>query len=363
MKNSETLFQSVSKHGVAFKNRIAMAPMTRSRAIGNVPNSLIAEYYAQRASAGLIITEGTAPSRDGIGYARTPGLYSEEQVEAWQLVTDAVHKNGGKIFAQLMHVGRISHEANKPEGGRTVAPSTLAAAGEMWTDALGMQPNATPIALSTAEVKQTIKDFVKASENAVASGFDGVEFHSANGYLFEQFLNPNTNTRTDEYGGSVENRIRFLLEVVEGTVKAIGKEKVGVRVSPYGTFNDMLPYADVFETYSLIASELSKLDILYLHIAFVPRVKEMSGTLLPAIRKNFKNILILNGGYDAAKAAHALEHDGADMISFGSTFISNPDLPYRLQHSLELSSGNPQTFYSPGEAGYTDYSFAGKVLN
>jgi N-ethylmaleimide reductase len=175
-------------------------------------------------------------------------------------------------------------------------------------------------------------------------------------------LNPNTNTRTDEYGGSIENRIRLLLEVVEGTVKAIGKEKVGVRVSPHGTFNDMLPYAEVFNTYSLISTELSKLDILYLHIAFAPRVKDADSTLLPAIRKNFKNILMLNGGYNAENAAYSLEHDGADMISFGSTFISNPDLPHRLQHGLELSSADPQTFYTPGQLGFTDYSIAQPVL-
>ncbi|MEO5975905.1 MAG: alkene reductase [Chryseolinea sp.] len=362
MKINNKLFQSVSKHGIEFANRIAMAPMTRSRAIGHIPNKLIAEYYAQRATAGLIITEGTSPSVDGLGYARTPGIYSKEQIEQWRLVTDAVRGNNGRIFVQLMHVGRISHGSNKPAGGRTVAPSGIMATGEMWTDTLGMQPHTAPAELSNADVKQTIQDFIKASKNAIASGFNGVEFHGANGYLFEQFLNPNTNTRTDEYGGSIENRMRFLIEAVEGTVKAIGKEKVGVRISPHGTFNDMLPYNEVFKTYTLLAAELSKLDILYLHIAFASRVKQMDSTLLPDIRKNFKNILMLNGGYNAESAAHSLDHEGADMISFGSTFISNPDLPHRLQYDLELSSANPQTFYTPGEAGLTDYPTAQPVM-
>lgn len=237
---SNKLLSPFSKGGLELKNRIVMAPMTRSRAENkNTPNALMAAYYEQRAGAGLIITEGTAPSPNGLGYARIPGAYRDSQVEGWRLVTDAVHRKDTKIFLQLMHTGRVSHRLNMPGGAEIVAPSAVASKGNMWTDQEGMQPLPMPKAMSSEEVQKAIQEHVQASENAIKAGFDGVEIHGANGYLLEQFLNPGVNQRTDEYGGNVNNRTRFVLETVTAVAEAIGKEKVGIRLSPYGTFGDM----------------------------------------------------------------------------------------------------------------------------
>ena len=220
---------------IELKNRIVMAPMTRSRAIGNLANSLIAEYYTQRADAGLIITEGTSPSPDGLGYSRIPGMYTDAQVESWKAVTDAVHAGGGKIFMQIMHTGRISHTANMPEGATVKGASPIAADSQMWTDTDGMQPTPTPEEIT--DIPALIAEYVHSAQSAIAAGFDGVEVHSANGYLPMQFLSPASNQRTDNYGGSAENRNRFVLEVTEAIANAIGKEKTGIRLSPYNSFN------------------------------------------------------------------------------------------------------------------------------
>jgi N-ethylmaleimide reductase len=354
--NRKNLFSVVNKHGVQFNNAIAMAPMTRSRAINFLPNDLMVKYYEQRASAGLIITEGNSPSPNGLGYARTPGIYTNEQILAWKKITEAVHAKDGKIFTQLMHVGRVAHSANTPSGSKILAPSAITAKGEMWTDSLGLQKMEQPHAMTLEDIQNTIDEFVQGAKNSIDAGFDGVELHGANGYLLEQFLNPHSNQRTDQFGGSIENRVRFVVEVTKSVVKAIGKEKVGVRLSPYGTFNDMPHYPEIFETYILLGKELSKLDILYLHvIEYSARASKEGQALLHELRQNFSNIFILNGGYTKERAELALQNNEADIISFGSPFIANPDLPFRLQHELKLNAPDQTTFYTPGEKGYLDY--------
>ncbi|MGZ5790400.1 MAG: alkene reductase, partial [Burkholderiaceae bacterium] len=236
------LFSPTTLGPLTLQNRLVMSPLTRNRATGNVPNALMVTYYSQRASVGLIITEGTSPSPNGLGYPRIPGIFSAAQVAEWKKVTDAVHAKGAKIFMQLMHTGRIGHPLNLPAGARMLAPSAVGAAGEIYTDAEGMKPHPVPQAMTEADIKATIAEYVQAAKNAVAAGFDGVELHGANGYLLEQFIRPNTNQRTDAYGGAIEGRARFVLEVVDGVIGAIGKDKVGIRLSPYGVFNDMPLY-------------------------------------------------------------------------------------------------------------------------
>jgi N-ethylmaleimide reductase len=356
---SQTLFTPLHKQGAEFSNRIVMAPMTRCRAIGNVPNDLMATYYAQRATAGLIITEGTSPSPNGIGYARIPGIYSEAQVAGWKKTTEAVHAKGGKIFLQLMHTGRVSHSANMPEGSKIVAPSAISAEGNMWTDTQGMQTTEMPEAMTTDEVKATVQEYIQAAKNAIEAGFDGVEIHAANGYLPNQFLNPGSNTRTDEYGGSTENRCRFVVEIAQGIAEAIGKEKTGIRFSPYNPFNAMQQFDETFETYDYLAQAMNRLGILYVHLLDgAARASEEGLELLAKIRQAYQGILIVNAGYDKERAAHALDVEKADMVSFGSKFISNPDLPYRLQHDKELAAFDQNTFYTADAVGYTDYAFS-----
>lgn len=357
--SSPGLFSPVTKYGIEFSNAIVMAPMTRSRALGSVPNDLMATYYQQRAGAGLIITEGNSPSPNGIGYARTPGIYADEQIEGWKKVTNAVHAKGGKIFSQLMHVGRVSHSANMPAGAKILAPSAIQAAGDMWTDSLGLQLKEKPQAMTSADIKAAIAEFARAAIHAVEAGFDGVELHGANGYLLEQFLNPHTNQRTDTYGGSVENRSRFALEVTEAVANAIGKEKVGMRLSPYNVFNDMGLYPEIAETYAYLAEKLSKLDILYLHVIdYAARASDEGLALLKSIRNTFPNLLILNGGYTRERAEQVLHNGEADMVSFGTPFIANPDLHYRLKHGIALQESDSNTFYTADSKGYTDYAFA-----
>ncbi len=237
---------------IDLKNRIVMAPMTRSRAIGNIPNELMVEFYGQRAAAGLIITEGTSPSPNGLGYSRIPGIFSEKQVEGWKKVTNAVHSKGGKIFVQLMHTGRIGHPKNLPEGAVIIAPSAVKPAGQIWTDTLGLQDYPVPTAMAVEEIEHTKQEYATAAINALKADFDGIELHGANGYLLEQFLSPVSNTRNDNYGGSIENRCRFPLEVIEGAVEAIGKERIGIRLSPYGVASGMLHYPEIDNTYKYL---------------------------------------------------------------------------------------------------------------
>jgi N-ethylmaleimide reductase len=354
------LFTPVTLGSLTLANRIVMAPMTRSRAIGNVPNALMEKFYADRADAGLLITEGTAPSPDGLGYARIPGLFSDEQERGWKRVTDAVHRAGGRIFAQFMHTGRVGHPANMPAGSRIVAPSAVAAPGQMWTDGGGMQDHPVPVEMTEADIAKAIAEFASASKRAIAAGFDGVELHGANGYLIDQFLNTASNRRTDRWGGSVENRIRFAVEVAKAAVAAIGAGRVGLRISPYGVFNGMAPDAEMDALYLRLVDELNALGIAYVHIVDHSSMgaPEVSPSLKAAIRAAFKGRYILSGGYDAARAEADLVADRGDLVAFGRPFISNPDLVRRVREGKSLAPADPSTFYTPGEKGYTDYPVA-----
>jgi N-ethylmaleimide reductase len=343
------------------QNRLVMAPMTRNRATGNIPNELMAQYYAQRATAGLIVTEGTSPSPNGLGYPRIPGIFSAAQVGGWKLVTDAVHGQGAKIFMQLMHTGRIGHALNLPAGARVLAPSAVVAAGEMYTDADGMKPNAVPQAMTGADIKATIKEFVQAAKNAVAAGCDGIELHSANGYLLEQFIRPSSNQRTDRYGGSIENRARFVLEVTEAVTIAIGKDRVGIRLSPFGVFNDMPLYDAMEAVYTWLAQQLNARGLLYIHLVDhsamgAPQVPE---SIKATFRSVFKGALILSGGYDAVRAERDLAAGRCDLIAVGRPFLANPDLVARWKIGAAVNAPDFTTFYTPGPKGYTDYPALG----
>ncbi len=357
MKNYK-LFSPAKIGTLSLKNHIVMAPMTRCRAKGNIANDLMATYYEQRASAGLIITEGTSPSPNGLGYARIPGIFNEAQIQGWEKVTSAVHKSHGKIFIQLMHTGRISHILNMSEGTEIMAPSAIKATGQMWTDAKGLQDYPTPKAMTAADIILTQEEYVNASKNAIKAGFDGVELHCANGYLLEEFLSPISNVRTDKYDGTLENRCRFVIEVVTKVVHAIGKEKTGIRLSPYGVAGDMPNYPEIDATYNYLSIELNKLDIAYIHLV---DHSSMGAPNVPVeikqlIRKNFKNTLIICGGYDKESAEKEIESGLCDLIGFGRAFINNPDLVARLEHNYELSQNlKMDLFYTSEAHGYIDY--------
>ena len=352
---SKKLFSATKLGSLLLKNHLVMAPMTRNRAIGNLPNALMAAYYAQRAEAGLIVTEGTAPSANGLGYARIPGVYSLAQVEGWKLVTKAVHDKGGKIFLQLMHTGRISHSLNMEPGAEIQAPSAVAASGEIYTDQSGMVTQPIPKAMSHDEIKKTVIEYVHAAKNAIEAGFDGVELHGANGYLIEQFLSPNANLRTDEYGGSLENHARFALEVAQAVVDAIGKDKTGIRLSPYGVFNDVHPYSEELAEY--LAKKLNDIGLVYLHLVNHESMgaPAVTKSVVDKIRKAFTRTLIVSGGYDADKAEADLQSGLANLVAFGRTYLANPDLAERYKTDAELNAPDFTTFYTPGEKGYTDY--------
>jgi N-ethylmaleimide reductase len=352
-----TLFNPTQLGGLSLKNRIVMSSLTRNRAIGNTPNALMEQYYQQRAEAGLIITEGTSPSPNGVGYARIPGLFNAEQVLGWRRVTDSVHQAGGKIFVQLMHTGRVSHPANLPAGSRVLAPSAIAVPGELWTDAVGMQSYPVPVEMSETDIVQSIAEYAASAKLAIQAGFDGVELHVANGYLIDQFLNTASNQRNDRWGGSVENRIRFAVEVAKATVAAIGAEHIGMRISPYGVFNAMAPDAEMDALYLGLIDELNALGLLYIHVVDHSSMgaPEVSPVLKAKIRAAFKGKYILSGGYDLARANADLDAERGDLVSFGRPFISNPDLVDKLKSGRELVAPDPTTFYTPGEKGYTDY--------
>lgn len=345
---------------IELKNRIVMAPMTRSRAIKNIPNDLMATYYKQRSEAGLIITEGTSPSPNGLGYSRIPGLFSKEQIEGWKKVTNAVHARGGKIFVQLMHTGRISHQLNLPKGALVLAPSAVKPAGQMWTDSDGMQDFPTPKEMSLAELFRAKEEYVTASKNAIEAGFDGVELHGANGYLLEQFISPVSNQRTDRYGGNIENRCRFVVEIAEAVTHAIGKDKVGIRFSPYGVASDMPHYPEIDETYTYLAKKITEIGLVYIHLVdhSAMGAPQVPASIKKAFREIYNGKIILSGGYDLARAEQDIENKSADLISFGRPFINNPDLVYRLQNNKPLSTNlDMKSFYTPDEKGYTDYPF------
>ncbi|MGG5823408.1 alkene reductase [Falsiroseomonas sp. HW251] len=345
---TDILFTPTTLGDIPLANRIVMAPMTRSRAPGNVPTPLMATYYGQRAGAGLIVTEGTSPSADGLGYITIPGLFSDAQVQGWRGVTEAVHAKGGRIVAQIMHTGRISHPDNTG-GLPVVAPSAVAAQGQMFT-AGGMKPLPVPEALTEAGIERVIGDFAAAARNAVAAGFDGIEIHGANGYLVTQFLAPNANRREDRWGGSAENRARFALAVLDASIAAIGGGRVGIRLSPGNPFNDIADPA-VEETYTHLFRELGKRDFAYLHL-LGPKLDFD----VPGLAKRLSGArLILNGGYDRDRAEVDLAAGRAEAIAFGTGFLANPDLPERLRRRAPLNAPDSATFYGGDAKGYTDY--------
>lgn len=360
---SHSLFEPIELSSLALKNRMVMAPMTRCRAAeGDVPTELMATYYRQRATAGLIITEGTPVSETARGYLWTPGIYTTEQINGWRNITRAVHEEGGKIFMQIWHVGRISHQSLLPEGVSPAGPTD-----ELYEDTVcfaydedgnpGNVPTSQPKAVDAEGIGQIVQQFVQAAENAVEAGMDGVEIHGANGYLFDQFLSSVVNTRKDAYGGSVENRCRFLLEVVDAVCDAIGKDKTGVRISPNGRFNVIPEDPELEATHLYLAAELSQRGIAFLHIndqtTFgLPAIPD---GLLPKIRTAFCGPVIVCGGYDAERAKAAIDNNIADLVAFGVPYLANPDLPARLENGWPLNDVDQATFYGGGEQGYIDY--------
>jgi N-ethylmaleimide reductase len=354
-----TLFTPITLGALSLKNRVVMAPMTRSRAIGYVPNALMEEYYRRRADAGLIITEGTSPSPNGLGYARIPGMYTDLQVQGWRRVTDGVHQAGGRIFVQLMHTGRVGHPANMPAGSQILAPSPLAAPGEMWTDSLGLQPHPVPTAMSDEDIAQSIGEYATAATRAIEAGFDGVELHGANGYLIDQFLNTASNRRLDRWGGDavIENRIRFAVEVAKAAAAAIGADRIGMRISPYGVFNGMAPDTAMDALFERLAAELSAIGLVCIHVVDHSSMgaPAVSPALKAKIRVTFRGKYILSGGYDLARANADLDAGRGDLVAFGRPFIANPDLAHQLESGHALAVPDASTFYTPGEKGYTDY--------
>jgi N-ethylmaleimide reductase len=336
------------------KNHVVMAPMTRSRAIDNLPNSLMAEYYGQRTGAGLIVTEGTAPAPEALGYPRIPGIFSQQQVEAWRQVTKKVHEGGSKFFLQLMHTGRIGHIDNLPKGTTLAGASDIKATGQIFTDTKGLQDFSAPVALSKDGINKVIGDFVLAAENAIKAGFDGVEIHGANGYLLEQFMNPNVNNRTDEYGGNIENRSRFTIEVVRAVANAIGTEKTGIRFSPYSKLGDLVLYdeQETRLTYEWIAQNLDNIGIAYIHVAVNAAIPEKT---FHGIRNNFSGTIILSNGLTPETGEAALHAGFADLVAFGRSFLSNPDFVERIKNSSDLNPVDFANLYTTGSRGYTDY--------
>lgn len=344
-----TLFDPLRVGQIELDNRIIMAPMTRSRANDEgVQPAYAAEYYRQRASAGLIITEATNVNPMAKGYVRTPGIYTTAQIESWRAVTRAVHARGGKIFMQLFHTGRIALPDFLPNNTQPVAPSAVRANGKNYTDS-GMKDFATPREITKDEIAQTVQDFGTAAKNAIAAGFDGVELHSASGYLVQQFLTTNVNLRTDEYGGSIENRTRFLFEVLDAMENAVGAQRLAVKFSPQIAFND-IEELDAGEVYPYILERLNERQLLYVHVA------DGTGTGWHAkLRPLYKGLYFANAGFSYESGTELLARNGADAIVFATKFIANPDLPERFRRGAELNPGDRATYYSPGEKGYSDY--------
>ncbi len=336
-------------------NRLVMAPLTRMRAPDNIPTDLMVTYYAQRASAGLIITEASPISTQGVGYPATPCIYNDAQVDGWKKVTEAVHAKNGHIFLQLWHVGRISHP-DFHAGALPVAPSAIAPQGDAVTPT-GMQPFVTPRALETDEIQGIVEDYRKAAKNALTAGFDGVEIHSANGYLLDEFLRDGTNKRTDSYGGTFENRARILLEVTEAVVAVWGAERVGIRLSPSGTFNDMTD-SDPETFFVYLLGQLNSFGLAYLHVvdALEGDIRHGANVInLEVLRKAYKGTLIVCGGYDKARAEQVIAQGEADLVAFGQLYIANPDLVERFKLNAPLNEPDVATFYGGNEKGYTDY--------
>jgi N-ethylmaleimide reductase len=363
MSGKEMMFTPVSLGSIKIKNRLVMAPLTRMRAVaGDVPNPLAKTYYAQRASAGLIITEATQISALGKGYPGTPGIYSPEQTAAWKGIVEAVHSKGGSIVAQLWHVGRISHSSLHPEQGLPEAPSATAASGQTYGADWKLHPYETPRAMTTEDIARLLKEYEAAAQNAKTAGFDGIEIHAANGYLLDQFLQDKTNQRTDEYGGSIDNRFRILGQVIESVSKVFPSDKIGVRLSPYGTFNDMGD-SDPVALFTAVIAKLNACHLAYVHM-IEPRATSAGGgdqvnTDAPItselFRATYQGKFITAGGYDQAMGERVLEDGLADAVAYGRLYIANPDLVERFQQGAVLNPYNRATFYGGNELGYTDY--------
>lgn len=357
-----SLFQPLQLGNITLKNRIVMPPMTRSRASrpGDVANEMMAAYYAQRATAGLIVSEGTQISEMGKGYAWTPGIYNAQQISGWKKVTDAVHANDGVIFAQLWHVGRVTHPENiggqQPISSSAIKAENVKVFLDNGTDEPGFVDVVEPRAMTIEEIKQVVSDYRQAALNAIEAGFDGIELHAANGYLINQFIDSEANSRTDEYGGSLENRLRFLDEVVTAMVNAIGAERVGVRLAPLTTLNGTVD-ANPIKTYTAAASLLNKHNIVYLHIAEVDwdDAPDTPISFKQALREVYQGVLIYAGRYNGDKALHAIDSGLADMIGFGRPFVSNPDLPERIEKGYPLAEHDPSTLFGGAEKGLIDY--------
>jgi N-ethylmaleimide reductase len=350
--NTRPLFETVQLGDIACRNRIFMAPMTRSRAdTQDCPTDLHVEYYAQRASAGLIFTEGVQPSVHGKGYARTPGVHNDVQVVAWRKVTAAVHARGGRIVAQLMHTGRVGSHYNKAATARTVAPCAIRANVGMFTDTAGMQPCDTPEALSAAGIAEVIDEYAKAASLARDAGFDGVELHCTSGYLPMQFMANNSNLRTDAYGGNAAGRVRFVVEVLEALAASIGAGRVGLRICPANTFNDVLDFEPV-ETHSALLTAIQPLNCGWVHVIASP---DQSIDAVELARRHHAGTLVINDGFDPLSAAAAIKSARGDAVSFGRHYIANPDLVERIESGAELARFDRKTLYSPGPRGYTDY--------
>jgi N-ethylmaleimide reductase len=362
-----TLFLPYNLAGTMLANRVIMAPMTRSRALEAIPDASTVLYYAQRASAGLIISEGIPVSRQGCGYLFNPGLYTEEQAKAWCHVTDAVHAKGGHIFAQLWHVGRLSHVSIQPDHAAPVSSVAVAASSSCayaWVEPgkPGLVPASPPRALTISEIQHISTEFVQAARKAVDAGFDGIELHGANAYLFEQFINGALNTRQDAYGGSISNRLRFLLETLEAISAEIGSHKVGVRLSPFGRLYDMQPFEDEAETWLSLAAALNAYDLAYVHLSdqLTIGAEAIPKGFAAQFRSGYKGTLMAAGGFTRALGEEALARGDLDLIAFGRPFISNPDLVERMQHNWPIAEADRATFYGVNGSiacGYTDYPY------
>ncbi len=358
---SKPLLNPFEMSGLKLANRFVMAPLTRQRAgEGLAPTAMNALYYAQRASAGLIISEASQISPKGMGYANTPGIYSSNQIDGWRRVTDAVHHAGGLIFCQLWHVGRHSHPLLQQDGGLPVGPSAVKENTPITTPK-GKMVAVTPKAMSLDEIELTIQDYAKAAKNAIAAGFDGVEIHGANGYLIEQFLNDSSNIRTDAYGGNITNKCRFALEVVNAVCDAIGSHRTGIRLSPSGT-NFGVWNEKPAETFNYLVDQLNQYKLAYLHLiepnkASLVELPEYLKVVSPHFRKIYKGALITSAGYGFETAEAVIEQGHADLVAFGKLFISNPDLTERYAADAPLAPWDSDTFYGGSEKGYTDYPF------
>jgi N-ethylmaleimide reductase len=358
------LLEESKLSGLLLSSKIVMAPLTRKRSTKeHVPVPIMAEYYAQRSSAGLIIAEGSSPSPNGAGYANMPGLYNEEQKEAWIPITKAVHKKGGKIFLQVMHTGRVGHSNNLDHGAEVLGPSSIRQEGEISTYDNDKQPYTVPRAMTIDEIKTSIDEFRRCSELAIEAGFDGVEIHSAHGYLPNQFLNQSSNTRTDEYGGEIKNRIRFLLEVIKSSCSAIGSEKVALRISPFSYADTKENPSELFRVYNALIEELNSLDLAYLHLSHMGEPYPEKFKLWKELRSNYNGTLMLCGDFTKESAEKTLLDNEADLIAFGRDFIANPDLVERFKNEWPLAIRDRSNWYTLGNKGLTDYPFFKEFKN